>query len=76
MLSIYTGSLEMVTAIDIWSVDGSAVRRLLVQPREKGQATCLWDGRDRDGRRVAAGVYYVKAILGCGALRGKIVLLR
>jgi hypothetical protein len=43
---------------------------------EAGSHVLTWDGRDRDGARVAAGVYFVRARVGGEAKVRKAVLLR
>jgi hypothetical protein len=34
-----------------------------------------WDGRDRAGRRLSSGVYYVRATIGASAINTRVVLL-
>jgi hypothetical protein len=49
----------------VYGIDGRLVARV---PADRGGAF-TWNGRDRDGARVAAGVYFAPRGLGRGALR-------
>ncbi len=64
------------TSVDIFSLDGRLVRSLFEGAREAGGYTTHWNGRGSDGRRVAAGVYFVRARIGASELERKIVVLR
>lgn len=44
----------------IYDIHGRKVRDLITQRQERGRHEVLWDGRDANGRRVAAGAYFVK----------------
>jgi hypothetical protein len=58
---------------DVEDVCGRLVRRL---SRGAFSGSCLvWDGRDEAGRRMAAGVYFVRVTAGRGAVRLKVVKL-
>jgi hypothetical protein len=46
--------------VSVHAVDGRRVRTLWSQARPAGRSRLLWDGRDDAGRRVAAGVYFVR----------------
>jgi len=56
------------TSLGVFSADGQAqLRSLLVGQRlAAGKHTVHWDGRDRDGRPVAAGTYRWKLVTGPG----------
>jgi hypothetical protein len=64
----FTGSttLRFVVAaradvsIRVYDVSGRAVRALLSQTVEAGEQHVVWDGRDDEGRRVSAGVYFFR----------------
>ena len=46
--------------LEIFDVAGRAVRTLLNDHVDRGPTTALWDGTDRSGRAVAAGLYYYR----------------
>ncbi len=48
------------TRLIVHDVAGRTVRTLFDEERGTGAHSVLWDGRDAAGRRVAAGVYFVK----------------
>ncbi|MFN8177175.1 MAG: S8 family serine peptidase [bacterium] len=47
-------------SIRVYDVSGRAVRSLLAQTVEAGEQHVIWDGRDDEGRRVSAGVYFFR----------------
>ncbi|MCY3760406.1 MAG: hypothetical protein OXH50_04090 [Gemmatimonadetes bacterium] len=55
---------------------GQVVRRLLRQPLPAGSHTLFWEGRDDQGRPVAAGVYLCRLTAARQAVVRKINLLR
>ena len=63
-------------ALRIYSVSGALVTELVNETVASGHHTATWDGRDRYGNDVAAGVYYF--ILDAGDARqvGKMIRLR
>ncbi|MGH2570624.1 MAG: FlgD immunoglobulin-like domain containing protein, partial [bacterium] len=48
-------------AIGVYDLAGRLVRRLHDGPVGSGTTPFAWDGRDSEGRRVAAGMYFVRA---------------
>ena len=46
--------------LDVLDPQGRRVRTLLAGPRPEGPASLTWDGRDPQGRRLAAGVYLIR----------------
>jgi hypothetical protein len=64
----FAGSLRLSFALDragpvdlrIFGVDGREVARLLQENRGPGAHDVSWDGRDGGGKRVPAGVYFVR----------------
>jgi hypothetical protein len=60
-------------AVDIYSVQGRLVNSI-VKARDAGSVS--WDLMDRDGRRVAPGIYLAKTRGGAYPYSGKIVVLR
>lgn len=61
--------------VTIWEASGRRVRTLL-PAYNPGDASLRWDGRDRDGHPVEAGVYFYRAAGDDPASRGSIVVVR
>jgi hypothetical protein len=70
---VFAGRTEDRLTIEIFDASGRSVRREAVGP---GATAFLWDGVDARGRRVAAGVYFVRAREGDRTAEAKVVLLR
>jgi hypothetical protein len=62
--------------LGVYDGAGRLVRELATGTLRAGTATAVWDGRARDGRPVAAGVYLVRLATGQGSLTTKATLLR
>jgi hypothetical protein len=60
----------------VYDVTGRAVRELANGPRAAGRHTVTWDGQDRDGNRVAAGVYFYRLTAGGEVLTRKMTVLK
>jgi hypothetical protein len=67
-----SGPVEVV----IYSVTGQRVRTLLSGMQEPGEYRLPWDGRDENGRYVAAGVYYVRLAAPSRHLTRPVIVLR
>jgi hypothetical protein len=65
---------EPVRAI-VYDAAGRRVRRLLDAPRVSGRHVIEWDGTDDDGRRVNAGLYFVRVTVGGREHLGRVVRL-
>ncbi|HOG64493.1 MAG TPA: FlgD immunoglobulin-like domain containing protein [Spirochaetota bacterium] len=52
---------ERVT-IGIYRDDGAFVRELVPSVLEKGEELWQWDGKDDEGMRMPAGVYYIRVL--------------
>lgn len=50
-------------SLRVYDVDGRLVRTLLDAPAVAGPGSVQWDGRDRQGRSVASGVYYYELVI-------------
>ena len=61
--------------VDGYDVRGRHVRSLLAGVRPAGVHPTHWDARDSGGRRVAAGVYFVRAHAGSEREIHKVVIL-
>ena len=60
----------------VYGVAGELVSVLLDGPAVAGPRAATWDGTDRHGSQVAAGVYFVKLTVGDETATRKIVLVR
>lgn len=60
----------------LYGVDGRAVRTLADGAREAGVFRLTWDGRDDDGRPLAAGIYFVRMTSAQGTFTKRISHLR
>ena len=57
-------------------MEGELVRTLMDRSALKGHTTLTWDGRDDQGRPVAAGAYFVIATEGGTTATKKVILQR
>jgi hypothetical protein len=62
--------------VGVFSVGGRRLRTLREQLSETGEREFVWDTRDSDGRRVAPGVYFLRAATGRLVAIHKIVVVR
>ena len=62
--------------LTIYNVLGVEIGRLVEQVRAAGRHQVIWDGRDETGRRVGAGVYFVRMRAGHAAWTRKLVVLK
>jgi hypothetical protein len=62
--------------LSVYDVAGRLVKSLAHAPLPAGEHSFVWDGRDRDGQRVAAGVYFCVAEAGGERAARKIVFVR
>ncbi|MBI1796752.1 MAG: S8 family serine peptidase [Candidatus Eisenbacteria bacterium] len=67
------GAEASTQTILIFDLNGRRLRTLEVGPGVGGRVT--WDGRDTDGRRVPAGVYYARLLSGSFHVQTRLVLL-
>lgn len=61
--------------IDIFDVDGRLVRNLFGQSVQKGTKSIVWDGCDDIGRKLSAGIYFVRLGISDQSVTKKIVKL-
>ena len=59
----------------VYSVDGRRVRTVLAESREAGFHNVSWDGAADDGRRVPAGVYFVRMTTAEGVRQSRTLTL-
>ena len=79
---LYATTLEFGLAragavqLSIYGVDGRRVRTLIAGRMEPGFARPTWDGRDDQGQRVPAGVYFARLVTPDGSFSRRIVSMR
>jgi hypothetical protein len=73
----FTCTLPRAGAIELSLVDarGRAVRTLASGSYAAGRHAFAWDGRDSEGRRAAAGIYFARVTQGTEQARSKVVWL-
>ena len=59
----------------VYNAAGRAVRTLVRSPLPAGRHGQVWDGRDDAGRRLGAGIYFVRLDAGSLAATQRVVLL-
>jgi hypothetical protein len=62
--------------LDIYSVDGRLVRRLVDGISEPGEHAAVWDGQDASGRAVPSGTYLFRLQAGRASETRRMTLLR
>jgi hypothetical protein len=62
--------------VTVYDLAGRLVRTLVDAPFPAGEYRLTWDGADGSGRRVASGVYFVRADVGSHSGTRKMVFLR
>jgi hypothetical protein len=67
---------ETRAEIKIYDLMGRLVKVLVDEVRPPGPDSVAWDGTDRTGRKVAAGVYFVRAVSGGRTEVRKIALVK
>ncbi|HMB71583.1 MAG TPA: FlgD immunoglobulin-like domain containing protein [bacterium] len=60
----------------VYDVTGRAVQELTSGPRPAGRHTVTWNGKDGDGNRVSAGVYFYRLTAGGEVLTRKMTVLK
>ncbi len=62
--------------VDIYNLKGQLVKTLLNEEQLAGKQKVLWTGRDKQGNKVASGVYLYKIKTTSKAISGKMVLMK
>jgi flagellar hook assembly protein FlgD len=62
--------------MNVHDISGRLVQRLESGPRQRGFHAVRWDGTDRSGRIVPAGVYFVRFSAGGKVSTGRLILVR
>ena len=65
-----------IVTIDIFNIRGQKVRTLVNSEYAAGEHSIVWDGRDKQGREVAGGVYLYQLSSGEHIERKKMLLLK
>jgi hypothetical protein len=60
----------------VHDLSGRLVRRLAERFRDAGVHDVTWDGRDEDGRAVAAGIYLVRVSASEGSTTARVMMIR
>src|SRR5712671_5016321 len=60
--------------LSVFDVSGRLVARMSMERRPAGWHQLLWDGRDREGRPVASGTYFLRLVAGDTITRRFVVL--
>ena len=63
-------------SLNVYDLRGRRVRELVKGTLTPGTHQVNWDGPDASGRVVAAGVYFVRAIMGGEAVTTKVMLAK
>jgi flagellar hook assembly protein FlgD len=63
-------------ALHVYDVRGRRIVTLYEGPLAAGDQVLTWDGRDKAGRSVASGVYYLRLETAAGVAIEKIALVR
>lgn len=63
-------------SLSVYDIGGRKVAELVDRPLEAGSHAVDWDGRDRDGARVASGVYLVRLSAGGETVSREIVRVK
>ena len=59
MFTSRLGAASLVS-LDLYDVAGRRVRNLVRDTRSVGEYADRWDGRDEDGKKAPAGVYFAR----------------
>jgi len=67
------GAVPLVSEASIYDLQGRMVRSLHRGPLSRGTTRIEWDGRDRDGQSLRAGVYYLRFASPLGSTLARVV---
>jgi flagellar hook assembly protein FlgD len=62
--------------MNVYNVLGQEVKELSKGNQAAGYKTVFWDGRDKKGRVLSAGIYFCRIQVGAYEQSAKIILLR
>lgn len=72
----YTVAQPSTVRLSIFDVAGRLIVEPISAPHDAGRFAVHWDGRDRDGRRVASGIYFYRLEIGSWTETRKMVGIR
>ncbi len=64
------------TIIDVYNVKGQIVRTLINETKSIGNHKVVWDGKDKLGRSLATGIYFINMKAGSYSTTKKVILIR
>ena len=67
---------EDVVSVEVFDATGRLVRRVFDGRLASGAHALIWDGRDRQGREIAPGVFFSRIANSAGVKTGKLVRVR
>lgn len=72
----YSVAAACEVGLEVFNVEGKTVRTLAPGAVTAGSHTVVWDGKDRSGRPVPSGVYYVRTVRPSVSPSRSVLLLR
>jgi flagellar hook assembly protein FlgD len=72
----YSLSLDAGVRLRVVSPTGREIRTLVDGVESRGDHLTIWDGRDNNGQRVAAGVYLLRLEIEGQAANQKLIVVR
>jgi hypothetical protein len=72
----YAPTENAASTIRVFDTSGRLVRTLLDEAVHSGRHQVRWDGKDRDGKRVATGLYFVRLESGQDRFTRKVMFVR
>ena len=69
----YYADSDQKIQLAVYDLQGKLLRNLVQKSGLKGEHTLQWDGRDKQGNKVAAGVYFSQLIVGDKRVSNKII---
>lgn len=73
---VYSIAKRDHVTISIYNLLGQQIRTIVDEEKSVGQYSAIWDGRDRQGRLVATGLYFYRLRVGDVAETKKMLLLK
>jgi hypothetical protein len=65
-----------IVNLRVYNIAGQLVKTIVDQPQQAGVHSVSWNGRDNEGRQVAAGIYYFSLGTGYRSSTKKMVMLK
>ena len=64
------------TSLIIYNLMGQKIRNLLMETKQAGTHSIIWDGKDEKGIPISSGIYFSKLLQGNHSSTGKMMLVR